>query len=287
MAAVEVTLPRGVAFGDYWCRTATLHSITGFEEEFLIGDGRLMSPAARVTELLRRCLDSIGPVEKVDAQLVRQLSVGDRESLLLHLRRITLGDRIYSILHCPLCFKRMDLDLNVGELMQSPHPAAEPYHETIIADETTSYRVIFRPPNGEDQEVAASLAAVSLTAAEELVIKRCTAKVISPSGEELSAIPRVVFEKLPEKMAQLDPQAEVLLDLACPECGAGFTVPFDISEYLFQELGTRENEFYRGVHKLLFHYHWGEEAILKLDRRKRHIYLDLLAEEMSGRSRLV
>jgi hypothetical protein len=286
MAAVKVTLPRGLAVGEQWCRSAWLNSVTGCEEEFLIGEGRFLSPAAKVTELLRRCLLRVGPVEPVDAQLVRRLSVGDRESLLLHLRRLTLGDRAPCLLHCPSCEKRMDLDLSIRELLLAPYPSAEPLHETTIDDDGSSYRVLFRPPNGGDQEEAAALAEDSLTSAADLVLRRCIVKVVSAGGEELSEIPAAVLRELPERMAQLDPQAEVLLDLACPECGTGFMVPFDIGDYLFRELGTQEHEFYRGVHRLSFHYHWGEDAILKLDRRKRHIYLELLAEEMSGGSSL-
>jgi hypothetical protein len=286
MAAVKITLPRGVAVGDEWCRSAWLNSVTGCEEEFLLGDGKFLTAAARVTELLCRCLRRLGPVEPVDAQLVRRLSVGDRESLLLHLRRLTLGDRISCLLTCPTCGKTMDLDLNIGELLLAPYPHEETFHETTIRDEKTSYRVLFRPPNGEDQEVAAARALESLTSAAELVLKRCIAKVVSASGEELSVPPGVVLQELPERMAQFDPQAEVLLDLVCPECGSGFMVPFDIADYLFRELGIQEYEFYRGIHRLSFHYHWGEDAILKLDRRKRHIYLELLAEEMSAGSRL-
>ena len=43
------------------------------------------------------------------------------------------------------------------------------------------------------------------------------------------------------------------------------------------------SEFYRGVHVLSYHYHWSEEAILNLSRRKRLIYLDLVANEMEAR----
>jgi hypothetical protein len=56
-------------------------------------------------------------------------------------------------------------------------------------------------------------------------------------------------------------------------------VPFDTGDYLHREVAAQEREFYRGVHALSLHYHWNEHDILGLSRRKRNIYLDLLADE--------
>ena len=180
----------------------------------------------------------------------------------------------------------MDLDLSVSELLLPPYPHEETFHEITIRDGEITYSVVFRPPNGGDQEAVSSLAADSLTSASEFVLRRCIAKVTLATGEELSSVPEAVLRELPEKMAEFDPQAEVLLDLSCPECQNGFVVPFDIADYLCRELGIQEREFYHGVHMLSFYYHWDEETILKLGRRKRQIYLELLADQLAGGSRI-
>jgi hypothetical protein len=285
MRPAAVTIPGGLVSGGQWYRDARLNPITGLEEEFLIEEGRWLSPAARVTELLTRCLDRLGPVQPVDVHTVRQLAVGDREALLLHLRRITLGDRLSCVLQCPACEKKMDLDLSVGDLLLPPYPHESHIHETSIDDGDSSYRVVFRTPNGGDQEAASALAAESVTTAEDLVFRRCVSRLATASGQEIESVPEAVRRVLPARMAELDPQAELLLDLACPECATQFVVPFDIADYFFSEIQTQEREFYRGVHWLSFHYHWGEDAILKLGRRKRQIYLELLADEISGSRR--
>jgi hypothetical protein len=116
MEAVEINLPCGVPVGEEWCRRAWVHPITGHEEDFLMQAGRYLSAAARATQLISRCLIRLGPMEPVGADMVRQLSVGDREAVLLHLRRLTLGDRISCLLSCPACGSNMDLDLQIEEL---------------------------------------------------------------------------------------------------------------------------------------------------------------------------
>ena len=286
MQAVEVNLPGGVPVGEEWCRSAWLRPVTGQEEEFLLNEGREMTAAARVTQLIASCLRRLGPVEPVGVDLVRRLSVGDREALLLHIRRLTLGERVSCLLSCPNCGKKMDLDLQIGELLLPPYPHRRQIHSADIADSEHSYHVKFRVPNGEDQEAVAGSAAQSIDAAADLVLRRCVEQVDSMDEENLSDLPPIVARELPTKMAALDPQAELLLDLTCPECAAGFVVPFDAGDYICRELAMQEREFYREVHALSLHYHWSEDAVLGLSRRKRHIYLELLADELTqgGRS---
>jgi len=279
--AVEITLPGGVPVDGQWCRSAWLRPVTGYEEEFLLQEGKMLLPAARLTQLITRCLRRLGPVEPVSADLVRQLSVGDREALLLHLRRLTLGGCMSCVLSCPTCGKKMDLDLRIDELLLPPYTSSQRLHETEISDGGNFYHVVFRLPNGEDQEAAAALAAESIDSAAELILLRCIESVTSEGGEDLSDIPPVILRDLPEKMAALDPQAEVLLNLSCPECEAGFIVPFDVTNYVCTELAADEREFYGEVHALSFYYHWSEDDVLGLSRRKRHIYLDLLGDELT------
>lgn len=245
----------------------------------------MLPPAARMTHLVTRCLRRLGPVEPVGAELVRQLSVGDREALLLHLRRLTLGERISCLLSCPSCGEKMDLDLQIEELLQPPYSHTGRIHEAEIREGQNCYRVAFRVPNGEDQEAAVAAAKKSVASAAELVLRRCIERVTTADDENLSQLPPAVLRELPDRMAELDPQAEILLDLTCPECQTGFVVPFDAADYVCRELATQEREFYREVHALSFHYHWNEEAILSLSRHKRQIYIDLLAEELGREGR--
>ena len=96
---------------------------------FLVAHCRsLLAAAARVTQLLVRCLRRLGPVEPVRTDLVRQLIVGDREALLLHLRRLTLGEHMPCLLSCPECGKKMDLNLEVGELLLPTYPSSTNLH---------------------------------------------------------------------------------------------------------------------------------------------------------------
>jgi hypothetical protein len=238
---------------------------------------------ARVTILLSRCLHRLGPVEPVDAGLVRSLSVGDREALLLHLRRLMLGDRITCLLSCPACAEKMDLDLETGELLLPAYSDARPTHAIDLVDAGMSYRVTFRLPTGADQEAVAAMARNSVDEAANALVRACVQDI---EPKTMPDIPPVVLRELPVRMAAADPQAELLFDLTCPACAAAFIVPFDAADYLFRELATDERDFYRQVHALCWHYRWSEDSVLGLTRRKRRLYLEFLADDvaMGGRA---
>lgn len=269
-----------------WHRAASLRPLSGRDEDFLFEEGDSFTPASRTTALLTRCLGRLGPLVPPTSPAVRSLSVGDRDALMLHLRRLTLGERIACVLSCPNsgCNEKMDLELQIGELLLPPYPHQNTLHETVVETDEASYRVRFRLPNGEDQEAVAPLASTAAAVAVDRLLQRCVTEVVEESSGHVSrTLPPAVAQALPRRMAELDPQAELLLDLTCPACSVFFIVPFDVAEYFYQELCGQRDALYREVHTLAFHYHWNETEILSMTRCKRRLYLNLLADALSER----
>src|SRR5215470_11641232 len=112
-----VALPRGYWHTGACYREAGLRPLTGEDEVFLLETGQALLPAECVTAVLARCLTHLGPLQPVTASAVRELTIGDREALLLCLRRLTCGDRVPCVVQCPHpdCGAPMDLDLKVSE----------------------------------------------------------------------------------------------------------------------------------------------------------------------------
>jgi len=281
---VTVMLPGGLWQNGACHREAALRPLSGRDEAFLLeGDALLL--AQRTTALLTRCLMRLGPLAPVTPQVVRNLTAGDREALLLHLRHLTLGDRLQCVLSCPEpdCGEKMDLGLRVSDLLLPPYPHTHALHETMVRENDAAYRVRFRLPTGADQEAAAGLAHSDPHSAADLMLRRCLESVIADEGggEPIEDCPPAVAWQLPAIMAELDPQAELILNLTCPVCGHVFSAIFDTAAYFFQELAGRMRHLYREVHLLAFYYHWSEAEIMGMTARKRHRYLDLLAEALT------
>ena len=101
--AATVLLPGGFWSNGVRHQKVGLRPLTGSDEAFLLDTQSVLLPAERTTALLARCLThlgELGPAAQQPTALVRALTVGDREALLLHLRRLTLGERLTCVLHC-------------------------------------------------------------------------------------------------------------------------------------------------------------------------------------------
>jgi hypothetical protein len=260
---VDVTVPRGVLVDGGRRRDAVLRPLAGEDEAFLLEDAQGLSPAARTTALLARCLERLGPVEPVGVDDVRGLVAGDREALLLELRRLSFGDRLECVLACPgpECGEELELELGVDDLLVPVYP-----DETVRAEyEDGGLR--FRLPDGGDLEAGAEAARDGLEAGVQVVRERCVL-----AGE--------ADESLDARLAALDPQAEIELALACPECGRTFTAAFDAGDFLAREVGRDRDALLREIHLLGLHYHWPESELMAMTPRRRKRYLNHLVEAL-------
>lgn len=275
-ACERLRLPHGTWVAGTHCREAQVWAITGADQEFVAEAAAGLSLPERTTALLARCVTVPPTAPQTRPDDVAQLTVGDRQALLLALRRATLGDALSCLLHCPeaACGQPMDVALHVGALLQPPYPAPQADYERTLAN---GLRVRFRLPTGADEHAAARVTPWSAEAAAEVMLRRCVQSVHNGDAP-VADWPAERLAELPAHMAALDPQGELRLDAVCPECGAPFTATLDAADYLFRELAARAGELYREVHRLALHYHWSERDILALPLTKRQRYLDMVLD---------
>ena len=77
---------------------------------------------------------------------------------------------------------------------------------------------------------------------------------------------------------ELDPQAEIKMNLTCPQCSHKWDVLFDISSFLWAEINQWAEQMLRTVHKLASAYGWSESDILNLSPVRRQLYLGLVEQ---------
>jgi hypothetical protein len=246
---------------------AELRPLTGREEEWLTQHAGMAS-AHLATKLLSACFVRLEE-EPVNPEIIDKLLVGDRDYLILQLRRMTLGDRFAAVFSCPACKRAMDVEFLAQDI--SIEPRLQNTVAYTWASDDAQRVVRYRLPNGADQEAVADLRDVD---AVEALLARC---VIDDGGTPLSNEERVAV------IAEMDaraPQIDLELELNCPECGHSFTTPFDCTSFFFSEIRAQSRHLIREVHYLALHYHWSETEILNLQRDRRRRYLALLNEDI-------
>ena len=200
-----------------------------------------------------------------------ELSIGHRDYLLLDLRERLFGEKLNGVGTCPNCNKSVDISFTTNVIRTQPVDIEEREAKLTWND----HQIIFRLPNSWD------LAAIARSANEEcarkILIERCVVKILQNelpiSTKEL---PQEAIEKIEQVIAERDPQAEILLDLNCPECGSQWQLLFDIASYLWVEIAVRAKRLLEEIHILAIAYHWTEKDILELNDTRRQIYLEMV-----------
>jgi hypothetical protein len=196
------------------------------------------------------------------------LSVGERDRLLLAARARTFGRRLDCETSCASCNTRLELTIDAAELSVAHGPMAP----GALAIESDGVSVRFRLPDSTD--IAACRDAPGDPADE--LLARCV-EVVAPADGTMAvaALPRPLRDAVTARMAMLDPHAEMLLDLECPECGVRSQATFDPAAYFMEEIDARAAGLLREVHVLASAYGWSEAEVLALGAARRRRYLEL------------
>ncbi|MFI6644019.1 DUF6760 family protein [Streptomyces sp. NPDC050504] len=272
--------------GGYWDAEGRLHrevelaALTGREEELLARSGGTGS-AALVTEVLSRCVRRIGAVAPVTPDVARRLLVADRQYLLLRLREAAFGDLVRAHFVCPWpeCGERVSLEFRLSDVPVTAGGERAPEHTLTLPGDCGD--VVFRLPDGSDQEELSELLARNEAEALTGLLARCVRRLGDtgpPDARALAALPSAARAAIEERMALLAPRVEQTMEAPCSECGRTVVAPFDIQRFFFGELRTDSELLYREVHYLAYHYHWSETEIMRLTREKRRRYIDVIAE---------
>jgi hypothetical protein len=219
--------------------------------------------------LLLAADEAAGPPARPE-ELAR-LPLGERDARLLRLRADLAGTLLEATASCPGCAQELEFAVATDALLARADERAEP--EPVVADGLV---VTWRPL--ESADVAAAAATADAAAAERVLLERCVTAVTGPDGDrDLRApdLPPEARAAVAEAMAAADPLAEVLVELACPSCGAAFAADLDVGGFVWAELRAHAQRLLRAVDVLARAYGWREADVLGLSERRRDEYLGL------------
>jgi hypothetical protein len=269
-------------------REVEVRALTGREEEGLAA-ADADDVAALVTTVLAACLVRLGDLSPVPVDLVRRLTVADREYLMLLVRRITFGDEVRANLQCPWegCAEQVTVDVSLSDLPVRESATSGPLHVVRLSSDAAAggpARLEVRLPDGRDQEELSALALRDEALALSALLARVVLRVDDEPArtDQVTALTPLARAEIEAELERVAPLVESAMDVRCAGCGRGFVAPLDLRRLFFGELRTDSELLYREVHFLALNYHWSEPDILAMSRPKRRGYLDLLADEIEG-----
>jgi hypothetical protein len=230
--------------------------------------GQSQTPTQRALTLLAASCPETSSEELAGA------TIGARDKLLLNLREKIFGSQFVGLANCPDCEVNLELAFNSSELQADE--AARPETETFSIN-WADQEFFFRLPDSNDLLLVERHA--SVYAIRKALLARCLLKV-STQGEDVEVIDLSdeIADRVADEMGKRDPQADVRLLLACPNCNQRWEANFDIASFLWDEICGWAGRLLREVHTIALAYGWREVDILNLSAWRRRAYLEMLGE---------
>jgi hypothetical protein len=205
------------------------------------------------------------------------LPIGERDRRLLDVRASTFGPRLDCAATCPACGERLEFALDGDDLRRAGSAGDREGARAPAAIESDGWRVTFRLPDSADVAAACEPGEGSGRAAAA-ILDRCVVAA-SRDGEAVAvtAVPADVRDLVAARMADLDPGADLLVDLACPACGHVWSEAFDPAGFMLEEIDAYARRLLADVHTLARAYGWREHDVLALGAFRRRRYIELAA----------
>ncbi len=199
------------------------------------------------------------------------LPLGERDVRLIALRRSLFGDRLPGRAQCPQCGEAVEFELSCSALSDTRGSCVQ---KRMLSVE--GYRLELRPL--DSHALAAAAQAADVDQARRALLSRCVHA--AQRGELLidaEDLPENVIDAVAQDLAANDPQAELLISLACPGCQHQWRSVLEIAQLLWAELDARAQHLLMEVHALARVYGWREAEILALSPARRAAYLQMVA----------
>ena len=211
------------------------------------------------------------PTLSVDT--LSELTIGQRNIILLKLRAMMLGTRAECFATCPQCGEKLEFPLDIDALLLSV--STEQVPELLHELNSNGYSVQFRLPTSRDLAAIAASGDLDLIKGRMYLLEQCIVQA-QRDGEAISvsALPELLRSMIADAMAEADPLAEITITLSCFACELRWKSDFDIGAFFWKELAAQARRLLYDVHTIASAYGWSEAEILALSAPRRQFYLE-------------
>ena len=201
-------------------------------------------------------------------QTLGAMTVGQRDRILLDMRRQLFGDQVEGIVHCSRCDETLELCVSISDFLSVS--AESSARASLRVGEID---ITFRLPTVED-----SLAVERYGEHHEARRSLLQGCILSARRGGTSVDPQeiddITLARIARRMEEMDPLAEIQLTIICTDCEHSESILLDIVSYLWAELHTEAERLLDEVRLLAAQYGWREMDIVAMTGQRRQFYLD-------------
>lgn len=206
------------------------------------------------------------------SEAVRDDTLGERNRRLLALHRNLVGTPLEARIACPGCATENEFALPVARILAIPLPPRDAVARLRIGRAVHTFRL----PRMSDVEALAGTGPGSGSFAgsgggfEARVIERCRTGGKGP-------LPVGAVETLGRAFDEIDPAADIAVDITCAGCRRPIATTVDIASFVARDLDRLADGLYRDIDTIASAYGWSEADILALPPSRRSRYVAMIA----------
>lgn len=178
----QVRLEQGILRDGVWHRDAQVRELNGYDEEAIAAAGAGNDPQKVVDTLLTRGVVSVGG-EPMTHKLADELLIGDRELLIMAIRRASFGDSLeFEQLPCAHCGELVDLTVPL-EAIPAVH-LEDPEQREFEVPLRKGGTAMVRMPTGADQKAVFNVRN-NRAKQDSVILNACVLRLLQPDGTEV------------------------------------------------------------------------------------------------------
>lgn len=243
-----VQLPGGLFHKNRLYQTAEVKELNGHDEEVLAraSQAQVFNPYYFMDKILKCGVTQIGDASPADTEkLLGELLIGDREMLILEIRRATYGDNLeLPGWQCPSCSNSADLEMQLDDIPISKVTDIQDELEFDVKLKKGATAHV-KLANGNDLLAIYEKQELTTAQRETILLSRCVDYITDASGFEsyMAARPSMALEmSMPDRHAILKELDERQpgpkynkIDFTCETCGKETQLRVELN-HLFLDL---------------------------------------------------
>jgi hypothetical protein len=240
---VVVQLPAGTIKDGKVYREAEIVPMTGLTRKAIAREDVRASPHKITSVMILQCLKRVGSVTSISNKVLDEMLVGDREFLMMEIRRISMGNDINVTVACEKCNNKIDVKFSIDELeivklKDEDYEIKEGARTFRVRSTDPRLDVLCRFPNGADQQIAAPFLSKNPV---EFAFKLYSCCVLEWNGKAgpfesrfFESLPVSVLDKFEQGFGDTQPGPVLKQSVPCPVCTAGIEFTFAGSDFFFR-----------------------------------------------------
>jgi hypothetical protein len=241
--ATVVKLPGGLWHKGQVHREAEITPMTGMTRKAIARKEARANPSKVTDTILSQCIKRIGPFSNITSKVLDSLVLGDKDFLLLEIRRVSMGDTFKSNVTCASCKNDIEVTFHIDELevIRTGDNDVEVIDEERvfrIQDEKLKIDAVLRYPLGSDQSALVGVADRNPVEANFKLYAECMLEWAGEKGPFRSTfferMPVMVLDEFEDLFAKAQPGPVFEQSVGCPACAANIEFTFEGSDFLFR-----------------------------------------------------